>query len=129
MHIVRRKSVSLIYMYQTQFVCIFCIVGGVFSAETACYTCGEFLCPDCAEKHASLRATKGHETCALSELTLADNLVKFQRERFEACSNHGDLKKLYCSRCEVDLCNVCVYEDGHQKHDVTSIHNRVKLKS
>ena len=100
-------------------------IGGFFSAEVACYTCGEFLCPDCSEKHGSLRATKDHETCEMSELSVGENLVKFQRERFEACSNHGDMKKLYCNRCEVDLCNVCVYEDGHQKHDVTSIHNKV----
>ena len=95
------------------------------SAETACYTCGEFLCADCEEKHSQLKATRDHSTCPLGELMASDNLVRFQRQRFDACAEHAELMKLYCKRCKVALCNVCVYDNDHQQHDVTSIHNKV----
>ena len=83
-------------------------------ATSFCHTCG-FICTGCAILHKTM---KRHETCLISEMR-EGALIKLPAKKSLSsnCQEHeGELRKLYCFKCEQFICRDCtlVYHAGHK---------------
>ena len=96
-------------------------------AISFCHTCNMFICDSCNSHHKTMRAFSSHETVPISSLR-EGTLIQLPTKKAptSTCEKHeGELRKLYCFKCEQLICRDCTLVDhaGHKFDFVKGVTN------
>jgi outer membrane protein assembly factor BamB len=77
------------------------------NASKYCQNCKVFFCPTHDQEHSSHMFTKNHKSV---------NAKDFEKQKIEECSKHNEVIKLYCEKCSITVCSLCVAleHNGHK---------------
>jgi hypothetical protein len=77
------------------------------NASKYCPNCKVFFCPQHDQDHSSHMFTKNHKSI---------NAKDFEKQKIEECSQHNEVIKLFCEKCSIAVCSLCVAleHNGHK---------------
>ena len=91
------------------------------AAVSYCSDCDFFICQECVDLHRSKKMFKRHQIQSINE-TLEGGSTK---EDIFQCSEHNEMKKLYCHDCQQMICAICHSVGGHKTHSVSFINDKL----
>lgn len=93
------------------------------SAESFCFDCGIFMCPNCCSAHEILRNTafKDHKVRAIDHLKPEDYGALLKRQRFCSQQYHErEITRFFCFDCETCVCQICIITE-HKDHSIEAL--------